>query len=168
MPDLGIGETIGILSLILGGAGVAEGIHSQLSQPSAPTAAQLANAQQQANRLSPAQLASAVNSAKGNTQAATSGGVSPDYLSQLVQSQYGSAAGNPGVVGQQASQQWGGGGGTSFGTATSGGNTSFGGATLPFGNASSSGLSNTGLASPQAPGGFNISEWLQQMQQQGA
>jgi hypothetical protein len=111
------------------------------------------------NTLNPAQLANAVRSAKGDVQAQTGGGVSPDYLSQLVTSQYGAQAGNPGVVGQQSSSVWG--GTNSFGSTGSSG--------IPFGNSSSGGLSPTGLTgSPNTPGGFNISDWLQQLQQGAA
>jgi hypothetical protein len=151
-------QVIPIIIAAVSAAGLGTSIYQQVSAPGAPkapTAAQLASQ----NQLNPAQLANAVRSAKGDTQSATSGGVSPDYLSQLIQGQYGINAGNPGVVNQQSALQWG--GGTSFGTpSTSGGSLS----SAPFGNASSAGSSNTGLATPTA-GGFNISDWLKQLQE---
>jgi hypothetical protein len=151
-------QVIPIIIAAVSAAGLGEGIYSQVNQPSAPkppTAAQLA-AQ---NQLNPAQLANAVRAAKGDTQAATSGGVSPDYLSQLIQSQYGINAGNPGVVSQQASTQWSGG---SFGAPTS---TGPGAGGLPFGNAASGAQGSTGLATPTGSSGFNISDWLKQLQE---
>ncbi len=166
MPQLAPEAIIGIISLIAGGGELAYSIASKPGTPKQPTLAQLTQAQQQASQLTPAQLATAVNQAKGTVQSNTSGSVAPDYLSQLIQSQYGGAAGNPGVVNQQSTSQWGGTYGTSNTGTTGTGGTSYGSTSgLPFGNASSGGLSSTGLASPAGIGGFNISEWLQQLQQ---
>lgn len=164
MPDLGATAVIAIISAL---ASAGEFAYSQVSKPGTPkppTPEQL----RQSNQLNPAQLANAVRQAKGDVQTQTSGSVAPDYLSQLIQSQYGSNAGNPGVVGQQSAQQWGG----SFGTTSTTGPSSTGttpsfGSGIPFGNASSGGLNTTGLATPSS-GGFNISDWLQQLQQGGA
>jgi hypothetical protein len=158
-----------ILPAALAGVGTGVGIYEGLNKPKPPDQAALVNALKQANQFNPTQLANAVRASKGDVQAQTSGGVSPDYLTQLIQSQYGSAAGNPGVVGQQTAQQWGGSFGTTGSSSGSGG-SSFGSSTgsIPFGNASSGGLGGTGLASSGGSSGFNISDWLQQLQQGGA
>ena len=148
-------QVIPIITAVAAAFSIGSGIYSLTSQPSAPKM----TTPQQPQTLNPTQLANAVRAAKGDVQNQTGGGVSPDYLSQLVTSQYGAQAGNPGVVGQQSSSVWG--GTNSFGSTGSSG--------IPFGNSSSGGLSPTGLTgSPNTPGGFNISDWLQQLQQGAA
>jgi hypothetical protein len=169
VPQLAPEAIIAIISAVVGGAGLGESIYQMQNQPKPPTAAQLQAQLQQSQQLTPAQLATAVNQAKGNVQTSTGGGVSPDYLAQLIQSQYGGSAGNPGNIQQQAQSIWG--GGTSFGTSGSAGSGGSGSPTtggIPFGNASTGGLTSFGLASPTSSNGFSLSDWLQQFQQQGA
>src|SRR5213595_390711 len=101
--------------------------------------------------LNQAQLANAIRSAKGDVQQQTGGSVAPDYLAQLVSSEYGAQAGNPGSVNKEAATQWGGATATpSFGAPAAQAPSL---ASLPFGNASSAGSSGSGATSS---GGFNI------------
>ena len=83
----GVVELIGALigSKVSGGGGG--------GSTSAPASALAANTA--ANQLNPAQLASAIRATSGNVQTNTSGSVAPDYLSQLIQTQYGSSAVTP-------------------------------------------------------------------------
>jgi hypothetical protein len=156
-----------VIPIVIAAIAAGTGIYEKVNQPGAPKPPTPQQLQAQ-NQLNPTQLANAVRSAKGDVQSQTGGGVSPDYLSQLIQSQYGSSAGNPGVVGQQSASQW---SGQSFGTGGGSGQpggSSFGAGALPFGNASSGGLGSSGLSTPSSSTGFNISDWLQQMQGQAA
>ena len=146
-----------IISAIAGAGALGEGIYSMVNKPGAPKPGTPATATP--STLNPAQLANAIRSAKGDVQQQTGGSVAPDYLSQLISSQYGSQAGNPGTVNKEASTQWGGATSTPTFGAPSPQAPSL--ASLPFCNASSGGSSGSGASST---GGFNISDWLQQAQ----
>lgn len=163
MPQV-LGVIIPIITAAADAASLGTGLYQMTHHPSTPPF--LPPSPQ---TLNPAQLRSAISSAKGDVQSRTSGGVSPDYLSSLITSQYGNAAGNPGAVQDLAQSIWG--GGTSFGTSGSGGQgggSSYGSNVLPFGNTSSGGLGSTGLTNPSSSSGFNLSDWLQQLQGQAA
>jgi hypothetical protein len=149
-----------IISAITGAAALGEGIYSMVAKPSAP---KMQPGAATPSTLNPAQLANAVRAAKGDVQQQTGGSVAPDYLAQLVSSQYGAQAGNPGTINKEAATQWGGASAPQTFGAPAPQTPSL--ASLPFGNASSGGSSGSGASST---GGFNISDWLAQIQQGGA